>query len=244
MFCIYLRTNNDLCHSINRLGFITEVKSVYSAVRTGSLNKAVCAPSLKVKTKVISYRHSYLANLDIILKCLYFPTYIYIYIYIYIYHYKITIKYKLKQWVLAVCVRLYKTHRTKVCSIKKWIVWNFTTFFIVQLLQCKSCHISNKYRFLKCTLLQPLRLCRGRTTHRGSRGIALGTRRWWRVSLTPRPLFTPRKDPVHIVEGAGWVPGPVWTGAENFAPTGIRSPDLPARSQSLYRLRYPAHRQI
>jgi hypothetical protein len=24
-------------------------------------------------------------------------------------------------------------------------------------------------------------------------------------------------------------------------PTGIRSPDLPARSQSLYRLRYPAH---
>ena len=29
--------------------------------------------------------------------------------------------------------------------------------------------------------------------------------------------------------------------AENLAPTGIRSPDRPARSQSLYRLRYPAH---
>jgi len=33
----------------------------------------------------------------------------------------------------------------------------------------------------------------------------------------------------------------VWTGAENLAPTGIRSPDRPARSKSLYRLRYPAH---
>jgi hypothetical protein len=31
---------------------------------------------------------------------------------------------------------------------------------------------------------------------------------------------------------------PVWTGAENLAPTWIRSPDLPARSQSLYRLGY------
>ena len=29
--------------------------------------------------------------------------------------------------------------------------------------------------------------------------------------------------------------------AENLAPTGIRSPDFPARSQSLYRLSYPAH---
>ena len=30
-----------------------------------------------------------------------------------------------------------------------------------------------------------------------------------------------------------------WTGAENLAPTGIRSPDRPARSESLYRLSYP-----
>jgi hypothetical protein len=56
----------------------------------------------------------------------------------------------------------------------------------------------------------------------------------------PRPgRFTPRKDPVPIVQEAGWAPGPVWTGAENLAPTGIRSPDRPARSESLYRLRYP-----
>jgi hypothetical protein len=36
-----------------------------------------------------------------------------------------------------------------------------------------------------------------------------------------------------------WAPVPVWTGAENLAPTGIRPPDRPARSESLYRLRYP-----
>ena len=53
------------------------------------------------------------------------------------------------------------------------------------------------------------------------------------VSVTPWPLFTPGKDPVHIVQEAGWGPGLVWTGAENLAPTGIRSPDRPARRQSL-----------
>jgi hypothetical protein len=46
VFCIYLRTNSNLCH-FNWLGFITELKSVYSAVRTGPLNKAVCASCLK-----------------------------------------------------------------------------------------------------------------------------------------------------------------------------------------------------
>ena len=61
------------------------------------------------------------------------------------------------------------------------------------------------------------------------------------VSVTPRPLFTPGKDTVPIVHEAGWAPGLVWTGAENLAPAGIRSPDRPVRSQSLYRLRYPAH---
>jgi hypothetical protein len=62
-----------------------------------------------------------------------------------------------------------------------------------------------------------------------------------RVQRHGRPLFTPRKDPVPIVHEAGWAPGPVWTGAENLVLTGIRSPDRPFRSRSLYRLRYPAH---
>ena len=56
----------------------------------------------------------------------------------------------------------------------------------------------------------------------------------------PRPgRFSPGKDPVPIVQEAGWVPGPFWTGAENLATTGIRSPDRPARSESLYQLSYP-----
>jgi len=42
------------------------------------------------------------------------------------------------------------------------------------------------------------------------------------------------KDPVFIVQEAGWAPGPVWTGAENLACNGILSPDRPARSESLY----------
>ena len=42
----------------------------------------------------------------------------------------------------------------------------------------------------------------------------------------PRSHLTHGKDPVSIVQEAGWVSGPVWTSAENFAPTGIRSPDF------------------
>ena len=40
----------------------------------------------------------------------------------------------------------------------------------------------------------------------------------------------PGKIPfTHCAGGCVWVPGPVWTGAEYLAPTGIRFPDLPAR---------------
>ena len=79
-----------------------------------------------------------------------------------------------------------------------------------------------------------------------SRGIALpfhdhGNRRGWGFNVTPRSLFTHGKDAVPFVQEAGWAPGRVWTVAENLAPTGIRSMERPARSQSLYRLRYPAH---
>ena len=61
-----------------------------------------------------------------------------------------------------------------------------------------------------------------------------GTRRGWGVSVTPRPLFTPGKDTVPIVQEAGCAPGPVWTSVKNLAPTGIRSPGRPVRSQSLH----------
>jgi hypothetical protein len=96
--------------------------------------------------------------------------------------------------------------------------------------------------------VKKLKLSRYRpgVAQRVGRGIALlfhdrGVRRGWVVSSTPRPHFIPRKDPVPSVQEAGWAPGPVWTGVENLAPTGIRYPDRPACFQSLYRLSYPAH---
>jgi len=80
---------------------------------------------------------------------------------------------------------------------------------------------------------------------RVGRGIAVlfhdrGTRRGWVVSSTPRPHFTPGKDPVPIVQEAGWAPQPVWTSGKS-RPHWDSNPDRPARSQSLYRLSYPAH---
>jgi hypothetical protein len=84
----------------------------------------------------------------------------------------------------------------------------------------------------------------GQKTLNGCRRIALhfldlGARRsGWSAPRSGR--FTPWKDPVPIVQEAGWAPGPVWTAAKNLALTGIRSPDRSARSQSLYRLSYRA----
>ena len=116
--------------------------------------------------------------------------------------------------------------------------------FKIHLIHCSSIQIMStsysKYRVqVKCTLVQALRLCTGLTAHRRSRGIALlfldyDTRREWEVNVTPRPLLTPRKDTVPIVQEAGWTPELVWTREENLASIGIRSPDRPARNQSLY----------
>jgi hypothetical protein len=37
-------------------------------------------------------------------------------------------------------------------------------------------------------------------------------------SVTPRPLSTPEKDLVPIVQKAGETPGMIWTGAEELTP--------------------------
>ena len=65
-------------------------------------------------------------------------------------------------------------------------------------------------------------------------------RKEWVVSSMPWPHFTPGKDPVPIVQEAGWAPGPVWTGGKS-RPHWDLIPDRPAHSQSLYRLSYPSH---
>jgi len=67
-----------------------------------------------------------------------------------------------------------------------------------------------------------------------------GTRRGWVVSSTPRRHFTLGKDPVPILQDAGWAPSRVWTGGKS-RPHRDSIPDRPARNQSLYRLSYPAH---
>ena len=56
-----------------------------------------------------------------------------------------------------------------------------------------------------------------------------GTRRGWLVSSTARPHFTPGKDPVPILQEAGWAPGPAWTGGKS-RPHWDSIPDRPARS--------------
>jgi len=58
------------------------------------------------------------------------------------------------------------------------------------------------------------------------------------VNATPRLLYF-REWPVPIVQEAGLASGPVYAGAENLTP-----PDPPARSESLYRLRFHGLRKI
>ena len=81
---------------------------------------------------------------------------------------------------------------------------------------------------MKCSLYRP------GVAQTVGRGIALlyhdrGTRRGRVVSSTPRPHITPGKDPVPIVQEAGWVPGQVWTGGKS-RPHQDFIPDRPARS--------------
>jgi hypothetical protein len=60
----------------------------------------------------------------------------------------------------------------------------------------------------------------------------------WVVNATPRPLYPLERPGTHCI--GGWVgPKTVLVGAENLAPTEFRSPDRPARRESLYHLSYP-----
>ena len=51
------------------------------------------------------------------------------------------------------------------------------------------------------------------------------------VNVTPRPHFTPGKDPVPILQEAGWAPGPVWTGWKSRPHRGS-IPDRPALQET------------
>jgi len=79
---------------------------------------------------------------------------------------------------------------------------------------------------------------------RVGRGIALlfhdrGTRRGRVTSSTPRSHFTPGKDPVPILQVAGWAPGPVWTAGKS-RPHRDSIPVRPARSSFAIPTELPA----
>ena len=82
---------------------------------------------------------------------------------------------------------------------------------------------------VKCTLVQALRLCTGRTAYRGSRGIALPFHDDGR-SLPPGKARYPLYRRLVGPQGRS---GQV---RKISPPPGIRFPDRPALSQSLYRL--------
>ena len=98
----------------------------------------------------------------------------------------------------------------------------------------------------KCTLVQALRFCKGRTAHRGSRSIAIlfldhGTRRGEGSGSRPGRFLPPGNTRYPFYRRLGGPQGPSGQMWKISPPTLIRSPDRPARSQSLYRLSYPAH---
>jgi hypothetical protein len=53
-----------------------------------------------------------------------------------------------------------------------------------------------------------------------------------------RPYSPGERDQIPIVQEAGWAPRQVSMGAENLVRTGIRSPHIPVRSESLHLLSY------
>jgi len=110
-------------------------------------------------------------------------------------------------------------------------------------LKCQNEFLKKKKNSLETLKVKWFRYRPG-VVQKVGRGIALlfhdrGNRRRWMVSSTPRPHFTTGKDPVPILQEAGWAPGPVWTGGKS-RPHRDSIPDRPARIQSLYRLNYPA----
>jgi len=62
----------------------------------------------------------------------------------------------------------------------------------------------------------------------------------WVVNATPQPLYPRERPGTHCI--GGWVSPKAGLdrSGKSRSPTSVRSPDRPARSKSLYRLRYPS----
>ena len=147
---------------------------------------------------------------------------------------KFFMRYKLKWLILFRWIQTSESYPVLKVKAWKYIDLGIKFFYVAAVRKKKA----------KCTLVHALRLCTGRTAHRGSRGIAIlrlctgrtahrgsrgialpfldhGTRRGWGVSITPWPLFTPGKDPVPIVQEAGWAQGRSGQVRKILAPPGF-----------------------
>ena len=134
----------------------------------------------------------------------------------------------------------YQEHTDDIKMVwKEWDFFRLTEPHGLMFTLCSQQEsLTNNYtvksKKVKCSLVQALRLCTGRTAHRGSRGIALPfldhcTKRGEGLASRPGCSLPPGKDPVPIVWEVGWAPEPVWTGEENLAPhqdfiPGLSSP--------------------
>jgi hypothetical protein len=106
--------------------------------------------------------------------------------------------------------------------------------------------VQSKTVKVKVTLVQALRLCTGCTAHRGSRRIALLfyehglLKKVMGQRHAPAALYL-GKDPVPIVQKAGWAPEPVQL-RKISPPAGFEPQTVQPVAQLLYRLIYPAHK--
>jgi hypothetical protein len=101
---------------------------------------------------------------------------------------------------------------------------------------------SAKSRFLQyaafiSSFIRKFTLEQAMETQRRNRGIpllffTLGTIWEWEVNTTLQPLYPRERNPVSILQEAGWELAPSWTGEENLAPTGNPSPTFQPVSSS------------
>jgi len=57
----------------------------------------------------------------------------------------------------------------------------------------------------------------------------------------PQKFYRQERAPLLFVHEAGWASESVRTSSENVVSTGVRIPDHPTHSESLYQLRYSGH---
>jgi len=102
-----------------------------------------------------------------------------------------------------------------------------------------TCNFLKLLALLYCNIKKNVKWSHHRSgvAQRVGRGIALffhdrGIRRGRVASSTPRPHFTPGKDPVPVLQETECSPGPVWTGRKS-GPHRDPIPERPASSQSL-----------